>query len=97
MLWKHNIKAFQQICLWGKLREKDTGIIECTYDVYRSFRFIETDFNKWLNKFRVKAEDLEVISNEEYDDRIISEFLIQWILFVKFSENLKGNNRNITW
>lgn len=45
--------------------------------MYRSFRFIETDFNKWLNKFRVKAEDLEVISNEEYDDRIISEFLIQ--------------------
>ena len=54
--------------LCERLKEKDTGIVECTYDGYRSFRFIEVDFNKWLDKFRVKASDIEAISKEDFDD-----------------------------
>ena len=68
--WCENttFKPFNKSVLEERLKEKETGIIECTYDGYRSFRFIETDFNKWLDKFRTKKEDIEVISNEDFED-----------------------------
>jgi virulence-associated protein VapD len=68
--WCENttFKPYNKSVLEEKLKEKETGIVGCTYDGYPSFRFIESDFNKWLDKFRVKAEDIEVISNEDFDD-----------------------------
>ena len=68
--WCENttFKPFNKSVLEERLKEKDTGIVECTYDGYRSFRFIEVDFNKWLDKFRVKASDIEAISKEDFDD-----------------------------
>jgi len=68
--WCENttFKPFNKSVLEERIKEKDTGISECVYDGYRSFRFLETDFNKWLDRFRVKAEDIEVISKEDFED-----------------------------
>ena len=68
--WCENtaFKPFNKSLLEERLKEKNTRIVECTYEGYRSFRFIEVDFNKWLDKFRVKASDIEAISKEDFDD-----------------------------